>query len=74
MSNQKDAELILQVQKGSLEALGLLYDRHRQLVSCCVWDNGHANTCDQTLFKFATDYHGFARIFDIVKDCYRNFQ
>jgi RNA polymerase sigma-70 factor (ECF subfamily) len=32
MSNKKDAELILQVQSGSLEALGLLYDRHRVLV------------------------------------------
>jgi RNA polymerase sigma-70 factor (ECF subfamily) len=32
MSNQSDAELILQVQSGSLDALGVLYDRHRQLV------------------------------------------
>ncbi|MEA3441245.1 MAG: RNA polymerase sigma factor [Chloroflexota bacterium] len=32
MSNQSDADLILQVQEGSLEALGVLYDRHRQLV------------------------------------------
>ena len=32
MSDQSDAELILQVQAGSLDALGVLYDRHRQLV------------------------------------------
>lgn len=32
MSNHSDAELILQVQSGSLDALGVLYDRHRQLV------------------------------------------
>ena len=32
MSNQSDAELILQVQAGSLDALGELFDRHRQLV------------------------------------------
>ena len=32
MSNQSDADLILQVQEGSLDALGVLYDRHRQLV------------------------------------------
>ena len=32
MSDQSDAEIILQVQAGSLEALGVLYDRHRQLV------------------------------------------
>jgi RNA polymerase sigma-70 factor (ECF subfamily) len=32
MSNLSDAELILQVQLGSLNELGVLYDRHRQLV------------------------------------------
>ena len=32
MSILSDADLILQVQAGSLDALGVLYDRHRQLV------------------------------------------
>jgi len=32
MSNLSDAELVLQVQLGSLNELGVLYDRHRQLV------------------------------------------
>lgn len=32
MSNLSDADLILQVQAGSLDSLGVLYDRHRQLV------------------------------------------
>lgn len=32
MSNLSDADLIMQVQGGSLEALGVLYDRHRHLV------------------------------------------
>jgi RNA polymerase sigma-70 factor (ECF subfamily) len=32
MSKNSDHELVLQLQAGSLEALGLLYDRHRQLV------------------------------------------
>ncbi|MBN2548733.1 MAG: RNA polymerase sigma factor [Anaerolineales bacterium] len=32
MSQSSDQELIAQLQKGDLEALGLLYDRHRQMV------------------------------------------
>jgi RNA polymerase sigma-70 factor (ECF subfamily) len=32
VQDQDDKELILQLQEGSLEALGLLYDRHQQLV------------------------------------------
>lgn len=32
MDSKSDADLILELQRGSLEALGSLYDRHRQLV------------------------------------------
>lgn len=32
MSDLSDADLVIQVQDGSLEALGVLYDRHRHLV------------------------------------------
>jgi RNA polymerase sigma-70 factor (ECF subfamily) len=32
MENASDRELILQIQAGSLEALGVVYDRHRRLV------------------------------------------
>lgn len=32
METESDQELILQIQQGSLEALGVLYDRHRRLV------------------------------------------
>jgi RNA polymerase sigma-70 factor, ECF subfamily len=32
MANASDSELILELQQGSLDALGVLYDRHRQMV------------------------------------------
>ena len=32
MSNPSDQELVIQLQQGSLDALGELYDRYRQMV------------------------------------------
>ncbi|MEW5869188.1 MAG: RNA polymerase sigma factor [Chloroflexota bacterium] len=54
MTDQSDRELILQLQDGSLDALGLLYDRHRCMVYrtalAITGDNEVANDLLQDVF------------------------
>jgi RNA polymerase sigma-70 factor (ECF subfamily) len=68
MDSKSDADLILELQRGSLEALGSLYDRHRQLVyRTALAITGDAEAASDLLQDVFLRLHRFADRVDTAR-------